>query len=407
MTAEGSAVLQQGLDLLDGIDDGADTHFVVDGGHEVGAVLGAVHIEVPAALQQLGLAVGQVGAQDGGQNALLHSLVELLQAAGEQGEGGVGDDVLGAALLQLTGNFQHALAGSDDVVSDEDGLAFHAFTQVLVGNDGVAAIDHTGVVTALVEHTQVAAQDTGEVHVAVDGAFVGADDHEVVGMEAQLGHVGQQGLENLIGGHDVVEAHQGHGVHQAGIVGIKGDDVLHAHALELLEGHGAVQALTNHAAVLTAAIQGGHDDGHPMAAAGYGLDQALQVGEMIVGGHVVLHTEQVVGQAVIAGIHHEEDIIAADGFLDQALCIAALEPGAGAVDDEGLLLDADFLGPGFQMLVDLAGQCFRTGAGDQSDVSNLGLGVEKCGGCDNVIGHFRSPLKILLMYRTWGHKCAW
>ena len=108
-TGEGTllAAAQQSLDLLDGIDDGADAHLVVDGGDEVGAVLGAVHVERPAALEQLGVAVGQVGAQDGGEGAVGHSGIELAQAAGEQGEGGVGDDVLCAALLQLTGNFQH------------------------------------------------------------------------------------------------------------------------------------------------------------------------------------------------------------------------------------------------------------------------------------------------------------
>ena len=60
---EGSALLQQSFDLLDGIDDGADAHLVVDGSDEVGAVLGAVNIKVPAALQQVGLAVGQVASQ--------------------------------------------------------------------------------------------------------------------------------------------------------------------------------------------------------------------------------------------------------------------------------------------------------------------------------------------------------
>ena len=44
------ALGQQSLDLLDGIDDGADAHLMVDGGDEVGAVLGAVNVEVPAAL---------------------------------------------------------------------------------------------------------------------------------------------------------------------------------------------------------------------------------------------------------------------------------------------------------------------------------------------------------------------
>ena len=119
-----SAVFQQCSDLL----DGTDAHLVIDGSHKVCAVLGAVNVEVPLALQQLGGAIGQVGAQNGNQNTFFHSLVELLQTAGEQGDGGIGDDVLGTALLQLTGDFQHTLAGGDDVVIDEDGLKYH-YTQ--------------------------------------------------------------------------------------------------------------------------------------------------------------------------------------------------------------------------------------------------------------------------------------
>ena len=162
-------------------------------------------------------------------------------------------------------------------------------------------------------------------------------------------------------------------------MGIEGDDVLHAHGQQLLQGNGAVQGLANHTAMLTAAVQGGHDDAHTVAAAGDGLVQALQVGVVIVGGHVVLHAEQVVGQGVVAGIADEEDIIAADGLLHQALGVAALEAGAGTVDDKGILLNADFLGPGDQMAVDELGQLLSAGAGDQSQMGDLSLRIEKIG----------------------------
>ena len=46
--------------------------------------------------------------------------------------------------LQVAGDLKHALAGSNDVVCDKDGLAFHALAQILVGHDGVAAIHHAG-----------------------------------------------------------------------------------------------------------------------------------------------------------------------------------------------------------------------------------------------------------------------
>ena len=61
------AVRQQSVDLLHGIADGRDGHVVVDGCNEVSGVLGAVHIEIPVAVQQFGLPIGQVGAQNSGQ----------------------------------------------------------------------------------------------------------------------------------------------------------------------------------------------------------------------------------------------------------------------------------------------------------------------------------------------------
>ena len=63
LAAHGDAVLvQQGTDLRHRVDDGRNALVMVDGGDEVGGVLGDVHVIVPLALQQLRLAVGQVRA---------------------------------------------------------------------------------------------------------------------------------------------------------------------------------------------------------------------------------------------------------------------------------------------------------------------------------------------------------
>ena len=345
--------------------------------HEVGSILGNIDIDVPVAGQQLRQTVGQVGAHHVVQRTIRHSLVELCQTAGEQREGGVGDDAASTALFQVAGNFQHALAGSDDVVRDEDSLALHGIAQILVGHDGVAAVHDAGIVTALVEHAQVAAQHTGEVHVAAHCAFVGADHDELLLVEADLRVLLQQALEDLIGRHRVVEAEQGHGVLDAGVVCVKGDDVLYAHGLQLLQGHSAVQALADDAAMLAAAVQAGHDDRHAVCLAGHGLDEALQVCEMVVGREVVLVTEQVVGHAVVARIDNDEDIVAADGLLDQTLCVAALEAGALAGDDEAILLHTGRLCPLDKVSVDEVGQLLCTGAGQQTQICNAGL-LKKC-----------------------------
>src|SRR5699024_9895597 len=73
-----AVAVQQGADLGDRVNDAGNALVVVDGGDEVGGVLGHVHIVVPLAAQQLGGAVGQVGTQHGGHDAVLVSLVELV-----------------------------------------------------------------------------------------------------------------------------------------------------------------------------------------------------------------------------------------------------------------------------------------------------------------------------------------
>ena len=145
------------LDLGHRVDDAGNAHIMVDGSDEISGVLRQINIKVPGALQQLRLAVGQVGAQHSLDDAVIVGLVELLQTGGEQREGAAGKDVAGTAHLQLVGDVQHGLAGGDDVVGDEDVLALNALAQILVRDDGVATVDDAAVIAALVEHAQVAA----------------------------------------------------------------------------------------------------------------------------------------------------------------------------------------------------------------------------------------------------------
>ena len=62
--------------------------------------------------------------------------------------------------------------------------------------------------------------------------------------------------------------------------------------------------------------------------AGHCLDQALEVGKVIIRRQVVLMVEQLIGHAVVARIDHDKDIVAAHRVLHQALGVAALEAGA-------------------------------------------------------------------------------
>ena len=272
-----------------------------------------------------------------------------------------------------------------------------------MGNDGVAAIHHAGVVAALIEHAQIAAQHTGEVHVAVHGALIRADHGKLALIKGEVRVLLQQALQHLIGGHCVIKAHQRHSVLHAGVMSIKSDDVAHTHGLQLLQGHSAVQTFAHHTAMLTAAVQAGHNNRHTVCLAGHCLDQALQVGEVIVRRHVVLVVEQLVGHTVVAGIDHDEDIVAAHRLLHQTLGIATLEAGAVARNNEGLFVNSGSLGPADQMLVDQAGQFLCTGAGDQPHICHAGLLKERLRGNFNRHSHNSLLLFTIRIMHTRAH----
>ena len=155
----------------------------------------------------------------------------------------------------------------EDIVGDEHVLALHIVAQVFMRDDGVAAVHHGGIVAALVEQAHVNAQHRAVEDVAVDGALVGADDHHMVAVDLQIALPAEQGLEDLIAGLYAVKADQGHGVLHTRVVRVEGDDVAHAHLLQLLQRQGAVQAFAAGAAVLAALIEHGHDDVDALGAA--------------------------------------------------------------------------------------------------------------------------------------------
>ena len=64
-------------------------------------------------------------------------------------------------------------------------------------------------------------------------------------------------------------------------------------------------------------------------------------------------TKQIVGQRIVTGITDQENVVTTDRLLYQTLGVAVLETGASAIQKESVLLDADFMGPLNQVLVDL------------------------------------------------------
>ena len=217
----------------------------------------------------------------------------------------------------------------------------------------------------------------------------------MVAVQLEVGNGAEHGFQHLIGRHHVVKAHQGHGVLHAGVVGVKGDDVGDAHGLQLLQRDGAVQAFPVGAAVLAAAVQQRHNDAHALGFAAGGLDQTFQVLEMVVRGHKVLMAENLVFLVVIAHVYDEIDIVAAHGGADEALAVAGGKAGAFALDDKRVLAHPGLLRPAEQVTVDLGGELLGAGHGNQAEVGEAFIGVEKFLRTGSGLHHGESTLLIL------------
>ena len=126
-----------------------------------------------------------------------------------------------------------------------------------------------------------------------------------------------------------------------GIVGVESDDVFNPHRHQLLEHQRAVERLPAAAAVLPPFVEHRHDDVDPAGLAVGGGNHPLQVSEMVIGAHRHRHPVHLVGDAVVKAVDQDKNVVAADGLLQCALCLAVAETGAGCFQQIGVPAVAD------------------------------------------------------------------
>ena len=227
---------------------------MVEGIDDVSEILAHAAAGVPGAVLKFGLLVDEVGRDDLVDDpdlltavlviSELVGLVKFLDAAGEQAEGNENEDSARLALFERSCDFEDTVTGGEHVVDHDHVLAFDAGAQEFVRDDRVDAVFKTGIVAALVEHTHVQAKNVGVIDSALHSALVRADDQHVVVVDLKVVLTAQKALDKLIGRPDRIKAVERDRVHDAGVMGIKGDDVVDAHADQLLQRDRAVQRLS-------------------------------------------------------------------------------------------------------------------------------------------------------------------
>ena len=200
-----------------------------------------------------------------------------------------------------------------------------------MSDDGILSVHNGGIIPAFVEHTHIHAQNIGKVDSPAHGALVWADNHKVVVVDAKIRHRLNQGLQKLVGGHIGVKALKRDRVLHTGVVGVKGDDVGHAHVHQFLQGKGTVQGLPLCAFMLPSLVEEGHNDVDPAGFAVCRGNDTLQILIMVIRGHVIFMAADRIGKAEIADIYHNKHIGAPDRFADDSLGFPGAEAGAGAL----------------------------------------------------------------------------
>ena len=74
--------------------------------------------------------------------------------------------------------------------------------------------------------------------------------------------------------------------------------------------------------MLTAFIEKRHDDVNTSCLSAYCGNDTFQILKMIIRGHMIGMAAQRVGQAVVADVNQQVQVIAADGIVDDAFCFA-------------------------------------------------------------------------------------
>ena len=67
-----------------------------------------------------------------------------------------------------------------------------------MSDNGVAAVNDTGVITALIEHTHVQSENICQIYSTVCAAFIRADSHHMLSVDLQVVYRTEKPLDKLV-----------------------------------------------------------------------------------------------------------------------------------------------------------------------------------------------------------------
>ena len=128
---------QQLIDLFGGVPDFVDRYVVIQSVDNACQIFAHFRRFVPGPCDELRCPVGQVGRDDLCYIALLIIFIKFAEAVCEESEGGAYKYILCAAFFYLLGDIQHAFAGRDHIIDNDDILPGYGIAEEFMGDDRI------------------------------------------------------------------------------------------------------------------------------------------------------------------------------------------------------------------------------------------------------------------------------
>ena len=141
--------------LLRLVEKVADSTVVVKSVDNVRNVLAKVDLLIPFSRKKLGSSVHKVCGEYLRDSSLFVRLVHILKTVTEETEGSEYEYSLCALSLKLLSYVDNGITRGDHIVDDDNVLILYVTAEILVRNDGILTVNDNGIVTALIEHTEV------------------------------------------------------------------------------------------------------------------------------------------------------------------------------------------------------------------------------------------------------------
>ena len=252
--------------------------------------------------------VDQVGCQQGVENAFLPGFIKLVQPVRKQTECRADEDPSGSEGFQFLRDLKDSIAGRDHIIQKDNILSLHRRAKEFMGNDGILSVHRYRIVPSPVEHPHVYPQHVCHIDGTGGTGLVRADDHQMVRRYREVRRRAEKTFDKLVNRQEVFKSGQRDRILDAGVMGIKGDDIIDSHAYQLFQSLGTVKGFPAGTPELAAFIEKRHYHVDAACFPADRRDHPLQVDEVIIRRHVIDLSAHIVSNAVITYIQNEKDI---------------------------------------------------------------------------------------------------